>query len=83
MGAGLKKNGTRAFVALTVVCAALSPAALAAVGGVSAERPDTGSRGPVKLVRVGGGGIGGVSAPAAGIARGFAGYGSAERKAAR
>jgi hypothetical protein len=40
MGAGLKKNGTRAFVAVTLVCAALSPAALAAVGGVSAERPD-------------------------------------------
>jgi D-alanyl-D-alanine carboxypeptidase len=40
MGAGLKKNGTRAFVAVTAVCAALSPAALAAVGGVSAERRD-------------------------------------------
>jgi D-alanyl-D-alanine carboxypeptidase len=49
MGAGLKKNGTRAFVAVTAVCAALSPAALAAVGGVSAERRDaTASR----LVRV-------------------------------
>jgi len=40
MGAGLKKNGTHAFVAVTAVCAALSPAALAAVGGVSAERRD-------------------------------------------
>jgi len=50
MGAGLKKNGARAFVAVTAVCAALSPAALAAVGGVSAERRDaTASR----LVRVG------------------------------
>jgi D-alanyl-D-alanine carboxypeptidase len=50
MGAGLKKNGTRAFVAVTAVCAALSPAALAAVGGVSAERREdaTASR----LVRV-------------------------------
>jgi D-alanyl-D-alanine carboxypeptidase len=50
MRAGLKKNGTRAFVAVTAVCAALSPAALAAVGGVSAERRDdaTASR----LVRV-------------------------------
>lgn len=36
MRVGLKKNGTRAFVAVTAVCAALSPAALAAVGGVSA-----------------------------------------------
>jgi hypothetical protein len=41
MGEGLKKNGTRAFVAVTAICAALSPAALAAVGGVSAERRDT------------------------------------------
>jgi D-alanyl-D-alanine carboxypeptidase len=40
MGAGLKKNGARAVAAVTVVCAALSPAALAAVGGVSAQRHD-------------------------------------------
>jgi D-alanyl-D-alanine carboxypeptidase len=40
MGAGLKKNGARAVVVATVVWAALSPAALAAVGGVSAERHD-------------------------------------------
>jgi D-alanyl-D-alanine carboxypeptidase len=37
MGPGLKKHGARAFVAATVVCAALAPAALAAVGGVSAQ----------------------------------------------
>lgn len=50
MRAGLRKNGTRAFVAVTAVCAALSPAALAAVGGVSAQRREdaTASR----LVRV-------------------------------
>jgi hypothetical protein len=72
MGEGLKRNGTRAFVAVTAVCAALSPAALAAVGGVSTERHDAWPRGPVKLARVGGGGV---SAPAAGIARGFAGHG--------
>jgi hypothetical protein len=40
MRAGLKKNGARAVAVVTVVCAALSPAALAAVGGVSAQRQD-------------------------------------------
>jgi D-alanyl-D-alanine carboxypeptidase len=45
MGAGLKKNGTRALVAATVVCAALSPAALAAVGGVSAAGRDAAADG--------------------------------------
>jgi hypothetical protein len=50
MGAGLKENGTRAFVAVTAVCAALSPAALAAVGGESAERRDDGKA--TRLVRV-------------------------------
>jgi D-alanyl-D-alanine carboxypeptidase len=40
MRAGLKKNGARAVATVTVVCAALSPAALAAVGGVSAQRHD-------------------------------------------
>jgi D-alanyl-D-alanine carboxypeptidase len=37
MRAGLKKNGTRAFVVATVVCAALSPAALVATGGAAAD----------------------------------------------
>jgi len=50
MGPGLKENGTRAFVAVIAVCAALSPAALAAVGGVSAERPDGAKA--ARLVRV-------------------------------
>jgi hypothetical protein len=81
MGAGLKKNGTRAFIAATAVCAALSPAALAAVGGVAAT-PEGNGRGTARLVRVGSGtagtgGLGGVRAPAAGIARGFAGHGGA------
>jgi D-alanyl-D-alanine carboxypeptidase len=40
MESGLKKNGTRAFVVVTVVCAAMAPAALAAVGGVSASGRD-------------------------------------------
>jgi D-alanyl-D-alanine carboxypeptidase len=38
MGSSLRKNGTRAVVVVTAVCAALSPAALAAVGGVSANQ---------------------------------------------
>ncbi len=45
MGAGLKRNGTRAFAAATVVCAALAPAALAAVGGVSAAERDAAANG--------------------------------------
>jgi D-alanyl-D-alanine carboxypeptidase len=40
MRASLKKNGARAVAVVTVVCAALSPAALAAVGGVSADQHD-------------------------------------------
>jgi len=53
MGAGLKKNGTRAFVAVTAVCAALSPAALAAVGGVSAaSRGGGGVAGEAKASRL-------------------------------
>jgi hypothetical protein len=52
MRAGLKKNGTRAFVAVIAVCAALSPAALAAVGGVSAAEREraAGTGGVVSLV---------------------------------
>ena len=50
MGTGLKQNGTRAFVAVVAVCAALSPAALAAVGGVSADRREDGKA--ARLARV-------------------------------
>jgi hypothetical protein len=74
MGARLKKTGTRAIAVVTVVCAALSPAALAAVGGVSAAERDAPNHRPAKIVRTGTGGVGGVRAPAAGIARGFAGH---------
>jgi hypothetical protein len=78
MGARLKETGTRAIAVVTVVCAALSPAALAAVGGVSAAERDAPNHRPAKIVRTGTGtgtgGVGGVRAPAAGNARGFAGH---------
>jgi D-alanyl-D-alanine carboxypeptidase len=45
MGSGLRMSGARAIAVVTVVCAALSPAALAAVGGGSAmAREATASR---------------------------------------
>jgi hypothetical protein len=44
MRAGLKKQGARAIAVVTVVCAALAPAALAAVGGVTTNTPHTAGR---------------------------------------
>jgi hypothetical protein len=61
MAAGLK-NGTRAFAVTIAVCAALSPVALVAAGGVSAEGPDaTAARlvrpHPARVIRAADGGL--------------------------
>jgi hypothetical protein len=54
MGPDLRKQGRRAVVAATIVCAAFSPAALAAVGGVPAKCPEAARRGPAVLRPAGG-----------------------------
>jgi hypothetical protein len=70
MRTGWKQNGTRAFVAVMAVCGALSPAALAAVGGMAAAQHE-GHRpaGKAVLVRVAGGGDGTGGLPVAGVRR--------------
>ncbi|HEY0280291.1 MAG TPA: serine hydrolase domain-containing protein [Solirubrobacterales bacterium] len=51
MVVGLKRNGTRAFAVATVVCAALSPAALVAAGGAAAQGRDGRDAAAPRLVR--------------------------------